>query len=159
MQRLQLPQLLDDIRYKITVLEDRLQLIEAGIELYNGLAADATEPLQQYQYKELAAQKVEEHIRYDQQIRSQKVYLTEFENDLKQQQELRKKQLDDVNQHAGAMVKKAKSLLRGGKLSKEDQTVLSALRDQFVKDQFAGGDDEKIMRFKDLVRMLKKYGN
>ena len=155
MQKLELPQALDDIRTKIALLEQRLQLIAEGIELYDGLALTETDPLKNYQYREQASKRREEHIVYHEQWRSQQVYLMEFENDLKQQKALRQKQLAQVKEHRQQVLDAAKERLKKPDLPETDRLLLKALQEQFIKDQFTT-DEERIARFRELVNTLQK---
>ncbi|CAN5354607.1 hypothetical protein BH09BAC1_BH09BAC1_24320 [soil metagenome] len=155
MQKLELPQALDDIRAKIKLLEQRLELISEGIELYDALAKDETDAEKNYTYREQASKRREELIVYNEQWRSQQVYLTEFENDLKQQQALRQKQLAHLKEHRQQILDASKARLKKGNLPEQDQVLLKTLREQFIKDQFTT-DEERIMRFRELVNTLQR---
>ncbi len=155
MQKLELPQALDDIRAKILLLEQRLLLIAEGIELYSKLATEETDPVKNYQYREQASKRQEELIVYNEQWRSQQVYLTEFENDLKQQQALRQKQLAHLKEHRQQVLDTAKERLKKGDLPEQEKTIINALREQFIKDQFTT-DEERIVRFRELVNALQR---
>lgn len=155
MQKLELPKALEDIRAKILLLEQRLQLIAEGIDLYEGLTKQETDAERNYGYREHASKKREEQIVYTEQWRSQQVYLTEFENDLKQQQALRQKQLAHFKEHKQQVLTVAKERLKKGDLPEQERVLLKALREQFVKDQFAT-DEERLMRFRELVNLLQK---
>jgi hypothetical protein len=154
MQNLQLPQALDDIRAKIALLEQRINLITEGIELYDTLAQQETDPAKNYGYREQASKKREELMVYTEQWRSQQVYLTEFENDLKQQQALRQKQLAHLKEHKQQVLSVAKERLKNTGLPEQDRVQLKALRDLFIKDQFTT-DEERLMRFRELVNLLQ----
>jgi len=157
MQKLELPQALDDIRAKIQLLEQRLQLIVEGIELYDALANDEADPIKNYHYREQASKRREEQVVYNEQWRSQQVYLTEFENDLKQQQALRQKQLAHLKEHRQQVLDTAKERLKKANLPEQDKALLKALREQFIKDQF-NSDEERIARFRELVNTLQRTG-
>lgn len=155
MQKLELPQALNDIRAKIKLLEQRLELIAEGIALYDGLANGEADPLKNYQYREQASKHREEQIVYNEQWRSQQVYLAEFENDLKQQQALRQKQLAHLKEHRQQVLDAAKERLKKSNLAEQDKALLKSLREQFIKDQFTT-DEERIMRFRELVNTLQR---
>lgn len=155
MQKLELPQALDDIRTKLKLLEQRLVLIQEGIELYEGLAAQENDPEKNYRLREQASKKQEEQIVYHEQIRSQQVYLAEFEKDLKQQQDLRQKQLAQISEHKQHVLDSAKERLKKKDLPEPERILLKSLRDQFLKNQFTS-NEERIARFRELVNTLQK---
>nr|MBI1231416.1 hypothetical protein [Cytophagales bacterium] len=155
MQKLELPQALNDIRAKIKLLEDRLVLIQEGIELYQTLAAKETDLEKNYTLREQASKKQEEQVVYYEQLRSQQVYLTEFEKDLKQQQDLRQKQLTHIKEHKQQVLDSAKELLKSKDLPEAERVLIKSLREQFVKDQFSS-NEERIARFRELVNTLQK---
>jgi hypothetical protein len=154
MQKLELPQALDDIRAKIALLDQRIKLIAEGVELYDTLAQQETDPAKNYNYREQASKKREELMVYTEQWRSQQVYLTEFENDLKQQQALRQKQLAHLKEHKQQVLEVAKDRIKNGQLPEPERLQLKALRDLFIRDQFTT-DEERLMRFRELVNLLQ----
>ena len=157
MQKLELPEALNDIRRKIAVLERRLAHIDEGIGLYQKAAAEETEPLTKYKLQEQVLKKEEERIVYDEQVRSQKVYLSEFENDLKQQHNMRKKQLAQIDEHLQAVLRSAKTILVQNKsMNAQDRTMLQSLRKGFIKRQYTV-DDERITRFRELLDLVNKH--
>lgn len=155
MQKLELPQALDDIRAKIKLLENRLLLIAEGIELYQALSKTETDPEKNYTLREQASKKLEEQVVYNEQLRSQQVYLTEFEKDLKQQHELRQKQLAHITEHKKQVLGAAKERLKNKALPEQERILLKALREQFIKNQFAN-NEERIARFRELVNTLQR---
>lgn len=157
MQKLELPEALAHIRRKIVLLEQRLELITEGQALYESLAGEEADALKKYQYREELAKKQEEYIVYDEQLRSQRVYLSEFENDLKQQRDMRKQQLEQLKENLQPILRSVKSILKNSTdLQEDDRTLLKALRDGFVKNRYTE-DDEKISRFRELISILRKY--
>lgn len=157
MQKLELPEALNDIRRKIAVLERRLAHIDEGIDLYQKAAADETDPLTKYKLEEQVLKKEEERIVYDEQVRSQKVYLSEFENDLKQQHEMRRKQLAQIDEHLQAVLSSAKSILARNKdIGQQDRTLMQSLRKGFIKKEYTV-DDERITRFRELLDLVNKH--
>lgn len=157
MQKLEIPQALDDIRRKIALLQERMSLLQEGVVLFTDLADNETDPLKNYQYREMAIKRREELVAYDEQIRSQQVYLAEFENDLKQQQALRKKQLEQVNTHLQPMLQAAKRALKlNDHMCEGDRQTLKAIRERFIKNNWQN-DEERISRFREMVNILKRY--
>ncbi|MDX2000940.1 MAG: hypothetical protein SFW35_00780 [Chitinophagales bacterium] len=155
MQRLDLPKALDDIRHKIQLIEARLELIKEGIELYLGLASTEQQPEQRFLYKELWMKKQEEQIMYTEQLHSQQVYLSEFELDLRKQQEMRKTQLAQIEEHLGNMLAAAKDAIEGQQASPQEKAVLKAICTKFT-EQGMNSDDERISLFREMVNILQK---
>ena len=155
MQKLELPQALNDIRAKIKLLEERLELIAEGIALYQALAAQETDTEKNYCLREQASKKQEEQVVYYEQLRSQQLYLAEFEKDLKQQQDLRQKQLAHIKEHKQHVLDSAKERLKKKDLPEPERTLLKSLREQFLKDQF-NSNEERIARFRELLNTLQK---
>ena len=157
MQKLELPEALNDIRRKITVLERRLAHIDEGIALYQNAAEKEADPLTKYKLQEQVLKKEEERIVYDEQVRSQKVYLSEFENDLKQQHNMRKKQLAQIDEHLQAVLRSAKTILAQNKsMDAQDRSIMQSLRKGFIKKQYTV-DDERITRFRELLDLVNKH--
>ena len=157
MDRIQLPQILSDVKHKISVIEQRLSVIEEGIALYNRLQAEADNEEKAYQYKELGTKKLEERVVYTEQLKSQKHYLTEFQTDLLKQQQLRKQQMQYLKTNQQPVLDKAKELIKTNKqLSEQDKTLMRALREKFIKKQFEN-DEEQINCFRELLTLVKKY--
>lgn len=139
------------------MLERRLAHIDEGIELFRKAADEETDPLTKYKLQEQVLKKEEERIVYDEQVRSQKVYLSEFENDLKQQHNMRKKQLEQIDEHLQAVLNSAKTILAQNKsMNAQDRTIMQSLRKGFIKKQYTV-DDEKITRFRELLDLVNKH--
>ena len=156
MQRLDLPQALEDIRRKISLIEERLQLVTEGVHLYHRLAQQEKDQLKNYQFRELWMKKREEQIACTEQLHSQKVYLREFENDLENQRKMRQLQLEQMNEHLSQFLKTAGTVLKQHKnISAQDKAVLTAAKDRFRENNWRD-DDEKISMFRDLVNTLQK---
>lgn len=156
MQRIQMPQVVEDVKQKIAVIEQRITHIKEGIHLYTEAAEGEQDPLQAFNYREQVVKRREELILYTEQLKSQKVYLTEFENDLKQQQQMRRQQLEQVKSNLQPLLNLAKQHIKKNKsLQAQDRQQLSALREKFIKGDFKN-DDEKINNFRELGRILQK---
>lgn len=153
MQKLELPEALADIKAKIELLGQRIELINEGIGLYESLAAAEADTLKNYTYREGASKKREELIVYTEQLKSQQVYLAEFEKDLLQQKILREKQLSAIKEHLQQTLDTAKEHLKNPDFTEADRIILKSLREKFIKDQFQS-DEERIMRYRELVNTL-----
>jgi hypothetical protein len=155
MQKLDLPQALDDIRHKIQLIEERLQLVLEGVDLYASLAATEKDPVQRFSYKEQWMKKREEQVLYNEQLHSQKVYLSEFELDLRKQQEMRRQQLEQIKEHKETMLDAAKKAVKHEETPVQYRTILKNIREKFIRDEFVN-DDERISLFREMVNTLQK---
>lgn len=156
MDRLNLPQALEHIRRKITLIEDRLAVIAEGIDLYQQLADNEAEPLQRYQYRELCLKKQEEQVLYQEQLHSQQVYLSEFEKDLENQRQLRELQLQQMAEHLDSFLATADNVLQQyPNLPAQDKVILTSIKAKFAQPDELH-EDEKISLFRELVNTLQK---
>ncbi len=157
MERIQLPQILEDVKVKIAVLEQRLKVIAEGKTLYQKLSTESTDPIETYQYKELYAKKCEEEIVYTEQWKSQQHYLAEFKKDLHKQKQLRQQQLQHLNAHLQDTLAHSRELLQqDGKVKEQDTAIMKHLLKKFAENNFVN-DDERLNHYRELITLVQHY--